>query len=122
MGFEVPRREALMTFEGTDFDGAEIRCRLDVPLSLYLDIMRSETVNQQEEVNRRWAEKVLLSWNLEQDGEPVSADADGFLSLPPSFVNVIVAKWLESAAGVSGPLGSSSNGTGTTSHAGSTSK
>lgn len=120
MGFQIPKREAVITFEGTDFDGAEVRCKLDVPLRMYLDIMRAESHEQTEAVNRQWAEDVLIAWNLEDDGAEIPANAEGFLSLPPVMVNSIVARWLEQAAGVDVPLVASSNGTGERSPAGTT--
>ena len=36
--FKLPHRTALISFEGTDYDGAEVKIKLDVPMSLFLQM------------------------------------------------------------------------------------
>ena len=38
-GFKVPDKTAIVRFEGTDYDGAEIVLRLNVSLEHYLDLL-----------------------------------------------------------------------------------
>lgn len=112
-GFRVPRRTALITFEGTDYDGAEIECRLDVPLGMFFDFGRGLSAADSEALFRRWGSEVLIAWNLEDDnGAPLPADEDGILMLPAAMVTMILNKWTETVAGVPAPLGGPSNGGG----------
>lgn len=110
MGFKVPKRTALLVFEG-EYAGAEVRCRLDVPISLYLDYMGMDASSRDsiQAGYGRWGEEVLIEWNLEDDdGQPLPATGGGFLSLPPRLAGLIVQHWLESAAEVPAPLGGTS--------------
>ena len=88
MGYRVPRRELELTFEGTDFDGAVIRCRLDISLETLFEFERiaGADVESARAVYEKFADEVLVSWNLEQDdGTPVPASAAGLMAQPPVF-------------------------------------
>ena len=64
------KRVANITFEGTDFDGLEVRCGLDLPLKTVMKIqslMVSEDDAESVEANMIWCDEVLESWNLTDD-------------------------------------------------------
>lgn len=95
-GFRVPVRTALLVFEG-DYEGAEVRCVLDVPMGYLLDFSKLASGNAEDvrESFERFSKEVLLEWNLTDDNDkPVEG---GLLALPPAFANLIVTKWLEAA-------------------------
>lgn len=116
MGFEVPRRTVVFDFTGGDYEGAIVRCRLDVNLDTYLYYARvkfspDSALDLIEAASRRFGEEILLDWNLEDNGEPIPATADGFVKIPPALNAIIIAKWLGEVMAVPDPLvGRSSNG------------
>ena len=104
-GYRVPRRTALLRFEGSDYDGAEIRCKLDVPTQLFFDIWAAQSQSKGDDpaviidVNRLWVEKALIEWNLEdEDGTPVPATIEGLLAQPPAFVSFLLSEWLKAVS------------------------
>lgn len=113
--FKIPRRNAEITFEeGHLYHGAVIECRLDVPMSLYLEMLEgSEDRKKADALNRKWAEEVVISWNFEEDdGSEIPANGDGLVSLPPAVVNEIVTRWVEEVGKLPGPLDSKSRSAG----------
>ncbi len=114
MGFREPRRTALITFEGTQWDTAEVRCRIDVPVRVILEYQRA--ADDEADVAalfRSFGDDILVEWNVEDDaGAPVPATGDGFLSRSAEFAMAIMQGWAKAAAGVSAPLagGSPSGG------------
>ena len=108
MGFKVPKREAMITFPGTSYEGAEIKCVLDVPLAVFSQIAGAAggSIEQVVEANRLWAEHVLKGWNLENDaGKAIKPTADNFIGQSPAFVNAVVLRWIEAVNEVPAPLG-----------------
>lgn len=100
--FEVPVRTALLVFEG-DMEGAEVKCRLDVPLGLYLEYAKLAETNdptQLEEAFKRFSEEVLIDWNLKANGELIPAHPDGMLKVPPAIANEILSAWSKQAMNV----------------------
>lgn len=77
MGFVLPDRIARLVFEGTELDGAEVRCRLDVPLGIFLEFQRLMSDDSNADAFERslnlFAERVLVDWNLEDALGPVPA-------------------------------------------------
>ena len=48
-----------------------------------------------------FGDKILESWNLvDEDGTELSADASGFLSLPPTLGTLILGAWTNAATSV----------------------
>jgi hypothetical protein len=46
-----------------------------------------------------FGDRILEAWNLEdEDGNPVTADADGFLTLPPSVCTAVLGAWSNAAS------------------------
>jgi hypothetical protein len=104
-GFRLPERTARITFEGTDYDGAEIRVRLSVSFAQFIALRESAQGEDQERMARLFGETVLMDWNLEDpDGEPLLADGDGMLMIPLDLANLVVQHWVEEVAGVRAPL------------------
>lgn len=106
MGYKVPRRQALINFEGTDYDGAELTCVLDVDLDTFFTVSRAAVgdVGAIEGALRTFAQRSLLEWNIEaDDGTPIEVSEAAFMALPPAMGLLIISRWLEAAASP-GPL------------------
>ena len=104
-GFRLPERVARITFEGTDYDGAEIRVRLSVSFAQFIALRESAQGEDQEGMARLFGETVLMDWNLEDaEGEPLLADGDGMMMIPLDLANLVVQHWVEEVAGVPAPL------------------
>jgi hypothetical protein len=105
---------ANITFEGTDFDGLEVKCSLDLPMKVVLDIQRlsvSEDENDKLEANKIWCDKVLLSWNLVDDkGDVIPANAESALMVAPSrLMAILITKWAELVTEPSANLSNTQN-------------
>jgi len=104
-GFRLPEKTARITFEGTDYDGAEIVLRLSVTFAQFIALRESAQGEDQEGMARLFGESVLMEWNLEDaDGNPIPANTDGMLAIPLQLTNLVVQHWVEAVAGVPGPL------------------
>ena len=104
-GFRLPEKTAHVTFEGTDYDGAEIQLRLSVSFAQFIALRESAQGEDQEGMARLFGQNVLMDWNLEDDdGEPIPADGDGMLAIPLELTNLIVQHWVEAVSGVPAPL------------------
>tara|TARA_R100001129_G_C5165206_1_gene203121 strand:+ start:123 stop:521 length:399 start_codon:yes stop_codon:yes gene_type:complete len=108
------RKIANITFEGTDYDGLEVKCSLDLPMKVVLDIQRlsvSEDDKDKLEANKIWCEKVLLSWNLVDDkGDVIPANAESALMVAPSrLLAVLITKWAELVTEPSANLSNTQN-------------
>lgn len=93
------KKIANITFEGTDYDGLEVKCSLDLPMKVVLDIQRLSVSEDKDklEANKIWCDKVLLSWNLVDDkGDVIPANAESALMVAPSrLLAVLITKWAE---------------------------
>ena len=104
-GFRLPERTALINFQGTDYDGAEIQIRLSVTFAQFIELRESAQGEDQEGMARLFGQNVLMDWNLEDaDGKPIPADGDGMLAIPLELTNLIVQHWVEAVSGVPAPL------------------
>ena len=104
-GFRLPEKTARITFEGTDYDGAEIRVLLSVTFGQFIALRESAQGEDQELMARLFGEDVLMDWNLEDvDGQPIPANGDGMLAIPLELTNLVVQHWVEAVAGVPSPL------------------
>ena len=106
------QRVANVTFEGSDFDGLEIRCSLDLPLKTVMKIqtlMLSDDNAESVEANTIWCDEVLESWNLTDDeGKEIPANSESALTVAPArLLAALVTKWseivLEPSANLSNP-------------------
>ena len=104
-GFRLPEKTARINFEGTDYDGAEIRVLLSVTFAQFIALRESAQGEDQETMARLFGQNVLMDWNLEDvDGQPIPADGDGMLAIPLELTNLVVQHWVEAVAGVPSPL------------------
>ena len=103
-GFRLQKRTARLVFSG-DYEGAEVVVRLDVPVSVFIEIQDLVSNEDQFRVFEVFGEKVLEEWNLEDDdGTPVAATAAGMQTIPLDFANTIIEKWVEVSTQPSIPL------------------
>ena len=108
-GFRIPEKTARITFDGTDYDGAEIFVRLNVSFRHYVTIREAAEGNDQARVAELFGSEVLMDWNLEDaSGAPVPANGDGMLQIPLMLAMLIVQHWAEAVAYVPAPLSETS--------------
>ena len=113
-GFRIPEKTARITFDGTDYDGAEILIRLNVSFAQFIALREAAQHDNQEGMARLFGETVLVGWNLEDaSGAPVPANGDGMLQIPLALTNLVVQHWVEAVAAVPAPLSETSADIGT---------
>ena len=96
---------AKITFEGTHYDGAEVKVRLDTPVAFSLEMMDLSSSNEHAKVMERFCEVVLISWNLENaDGSPIAARFEEMQEQPFQFFNYIMEKWTTEVTDMPDPL------------------
>jgi hypothetical protein len=110
------QQTANITFEGTDFDGLEVKVSLDLPLKVVLDIQslsQSDETEDKLKANTIWCNKVLLSWNLVDDkGETIPANAESLLmGVPSRLLTTLIVKWSELVTEPSANLSKAQNDT-----------
>ena len=103
-GFKVPDKTAMVRFEGTDYDGAEILLRLNVSLSHYLKLRELAEVSDQAGMAQLFGDHMLSSWNLEDENGLIEASGKGMMDLPMEFATLIIGQWVDSVANVPAPL------------------
>jgi len=106
-GFKIPDKIAVITFEGTDYDGAEIRAKLNVNFKYFSEIQAaiSEDNTNGLRVAELFGDHALISWNLEDDaGDPIPANAEGMAMIPVELVNLMVGNWAEAVSDIPDPL------------------
>ena len=103
-GFKVPDKTAIVRFEGTDYDGAEIVLRLNVSLEHYLDLRQMSEDGDQAGMANLFGDQMLASWNLENDSGPIPASGVGMMTLPMEFATLIITQWVDTVANVPVPL------------------
>lgn len=112
MGFEIAGSGALLDFEeGTLLHGAQVRVSLEMRIRDFMALQRAiaeldedaESINleQWEHLFREFARTSLLSWDLEDHGQPIDATEDGFMTLPFSVANAIFQAWVLAIGGTS---------------------
>ena len=106
-GFRIPDKIAVITFEGTDYDGAGIRAKLNVNFRYFSEIQSAiaEDNTNGLKVAELFGDLVLISWNLEDDaGDPIPANAEGMTMIPVELVNLMVGNWAEAVSDIPDPL------------------
>ena len=111
-GFRIPKRTARLIFTDTQYLGAEVVIRLDVSIAGFVEIQDLIASENQLKVFKVFGDKVLESWNLQQDdGTPIPANGEGMNSISMDLGNVILSEWAEVVTQVPPPLeGNSNNG------------
>ncbi len=95
--FEIPGRTALLVFKG-EYEGAEVRCRLQASLGLYMECANLTNTKGNEatrEALQRFSEEVLIDWNLKLNGTKVPERPDGMLRIPIKMAGSILRAWSE---------------------------
>jgi len=103
--FVLQRREANLTFpEDHEYHGLEIRVKLDVNISTFLEFQTVSETNTAEDMKMmflKFGDEIVQEWNLhDEDGKPVPATGNGFLELPPNICTAMIQSWAETAATV----------------------
>ena len=104
--YTLQRRRAVLVFDDPQYEGLHIEARLDVDLRTFLDLqLLAGGVDAKAEDLKQafimFGDKILESWNLvDEDGTELSADASGFLSLPPTLGTLILGAWTNAATSV----------------------
>jgi hypothetical protein len=122
VGKQIPRRTYVLVFEGAagdeDMDGMEIRVRppsVAEALEHHDMDWYSNPATPAAERTKRLAELYdvfaarLVSWNLEDDGQPLPATLEGLHQLPQDIGGRILGSWLWETATVPAPLPVDSN-------------
>ena len=96
--FILSRRDAILSFpEGHEYEGVEIRAKLDVSLRTFLDLQKlcsDSTPEETAEIFKTFGETIIKEWNiLDEDHSPVPATGEGFLELPPAICTAIIEAW-----------------------------
>jgi len=104
-GFRIPIRTGRLVFSG-DWQGAEIVVRLDVPVHVFMEIQDLVASEQQLQVFDVFGNKVIESWNLEdENGRSIEPTGKGMGEIPIQFANLIIEQWVEVATQPALPLG-----------------
>ena len=103
-GFKVPDKTAMVRFEGTDYDGAELLLRLNVSLAHYLELRELSEAGDQAGMANLFGDHMLSSWNLEDENGLIEASGKGMMDLPMEFATLIIGQWVDSGANVPAPL------------------
>lgn len=111
MGFERPERTVVVEFdESTDWHGAEVVCRRDISVRRVLRLARLAEIDSIDDMGAaadlfdEFAERVIVRWNLEENGEPVPVTGDAMQEWGLEFCMWIVGLWLAAVRGVAAPL------------------
>jgi len=114
MPYKLGATEEQLDFSAKpSLDGLEVRVNADVPLSTFFDLqiwLSSGDAMQMRDAFVLFGQKILLSWDLEDDDGQVPADGAGMLSLPMSLAMAILEGWTEQVGTAKKVPGDSQNG------------
>lgn len=104
--FRPEPRTALLKFEGTDYDGLEVKVRLSVPVEQLIQFQQmAGDEERQMEVYTAFGDATLLEWNLAgDDGQILPANGEGFLKTDPLLAGTIIQAWIEAVQQPAAPL------------------
>lgn len=109
MGFRLQRRMARLTFTGNEkLEGAEVLVRVNVSIGDVMalqELEESGTPQDKFAMLQLFSEKMLVSWNLEDDKGPIFAQPDGMTRIPAEEAALIISGWAEALGQVPSPLG-----------------
>ncbi len=106
MGFTPKRKQYLLKFKDSDMEGLEV-LMTSVSMGDLLALQSADATKTSPADMARLLgilERAMISWNVEIDGVPVPATAQGFESMDMAFVMDIIMAWTEAISGVSPPL------------------
>ena len=108
-GFRLPDRIAVLDFSDTEYDGAEVRLLLNVPLGLAFQIQDLVEEGKEREMVSEFANSVLVGWNLvDNDGNDIPSDAGGMQRIDSAFLTTVMQKWSEVVGQPPSPLSETS--------------
>ena len=108
-GYQVKEKSLTLDFTGGEYEGAEVRLRLNVPLRTVFEIQKLGLEGKDEAVIQELGTEVLLDWNLQRkDGTAIPATAEGLLEMPSDFGMLVLKQWTEALKGDESPLGGTS--------------
>lgn len=123
MGFNITGSSVRLDFgPGTLLEGATVKASADMRIRDFLSLQRristmdDGSLEEWEQVYQDFASTYLKSWDLEEDGEPIPTNVDGFMSLPFKVANEILQGWMTAIAGAS-PNSNAASASGNTSGA-----
>lgn len=103
MGFQRKRKVYKLDFEGTEWDGLVVKVT-GLTTGEYLDFVSltaavDEDDNQTGDLVTMLAEH-MVSWNLEEDNEPVPCTLEGLKANDVGMTMAIVRAWTSALSGV----------------------
>lgn len=101
MTLKLERRTCVLEL-GEEYAGAEVHCRLDVDLGMFFDFMSLDPSDAEgvRAAVKEFTQRVLIGWDIIEDGEALPATEDGMLRLPPALVYSIIGAWSRAVASV----------------------
>lgn len=120
MGFEPPRKTYRLEFETPELAGLEVTARSMAVGPLLELVGLADDVSDGnaapgvvEKLLAQFA-GVLVSWNVEHDGQPVPADVEGLKAQDLPFILAVIMAWVKVLGSVGPPLpAASGNGAST---------
>ncbi len=104
-GYRLPSRTAVLDFSNTEWDGAWVEVRLDVPIGVYLELEGFIAEERFFGMFKPFGDSALVEWNLEEEGgASIAADGDGMKLVSPRFARFLIDKWMEVVASPPAPL------------------
>tara|TARA_Y100000310_G_scaffold328884_1_gene397743 strand:- start:105 stop:473 length:369 start_codon:yes stop_codon:yes gene_type:complete len=104
-GFQLPARTVVFKFENTDYEGAKVKARLDVPLSMFLQIQDAIESEKALDVFTPFGDMVVESWNIvDRNEKPIPADGEGMLQITVPFATLLMSEWAKAVGEVPSPL------------------
>lgn len=113
MGFQKPNRMAEVTFEGSEFEGAEVKATRNVTFAQMFSLDDIDDPEQFKAKVDEFVRDMVVSWNLvNDDGTPTDLTGDALLdNWPFDFVMLLIGTWRKAIFGPPAPLaGPSQNG------------
>tara|TARA_R110002020_G_scaffold165056_2_gene352276 strand:- start:4100 stop:4480 length:381 start_codon:yes stop_codon:yes gene_type:complete len=114
MGFKLSPDSQQLQFENEDLNEMKVQVDMDVPLSTFFDLqiwMASQEPQLVKDSFTLFGDKILMSWDIQDEDGDIPADSSGFLSLPFSLATAIITAWTTQVGSPKKKLGSSLNGT-----------
>jgi len=98
--FVLQRRRARLEFAQPEYEGMFIETRLDVDIRTFFELQALASdesgTGSMKAAFEMFGSQILEAWNIQdEDGTTLPANADGFLSLPPSLGTAILGAWSE---------------------------
>jgi hypothetical protein len=100
MDFDLTRPVFRLVFDVPEYAGLVVRARSAgaEELATIAELAESQTITAVRALIAAFG-GLLVSWNAEQDGEPIPATVEGLRRLDYASLLVIVRAWLDAVAG-----------------------